>query len=305
MKVANRHWLIDQKMTAKPWWLQRYAGATCALATKNKGEFEIFISGRDHLNRSVIGSAYWNIDEPSLLYSFSTDPLLDLGPLGSFFDSGTSYPNVFQYGEDIFMIFTGWQRGVTVPFYNNIGISKYDAEKEKFIPCNYYPLLPPSNLEFTGTGSSSIKFENGMFSLYYTSFKEWNLRGGVPVHEYSIRKRVTSDPLNWSSESVEIKLDVDNRLKNICKPTFLEEKMFFCARPTDGDYSIFYATLDDERATLFQVNELHIDPKSVIDQDDVGQAYPTGITDGNKQFIIYSGNNYGKSGLGVLELCDA
>ena len=61
-------------------------------------------------------------DAPAL-EPLEADPVLDLGSLGAFDDSGVTTSCLVTVGHDRFLYYTGWSRGVTVPFYLAAGVA--------------------------------------------------------------------------------------------------------------------------------------------------------------------------------------
>lgn len=302
MNILKKYWLLSTGCSSNPEWLYNYAGATCAAPTSIPGEYRIYITGRDNANRSIIGYAHWNVDQPGILYNFSEAPVLKLGAEGSFYESGTSYPNVFMYENECYLIFTGWIRGVTVPFYNNIGIARLCNKMGQFICESPFPLLPYSEDICLGTGSSCIKLNKGMYELYFTNFDSWFHADGKLYHKYSLRKQSSACPLRWTEKSRKLSTTLSNHIENICKPSFLDDVFLFCGRARDSDYSLYYGTMDATTNCVSNVNKVEFGEFSEIGRDNLGQSYPTGISERGRKFIIYSGNDYGSTGLGMIEV---
>ena len=57
------------------------------------------------------------------------DPVLDLGPLGAFDDSGVTTSCLVSHGSRRLLYYTGWSRGVTVPFYLAAGLAVSDRRR--------------------------------------------------------------------------------------------------------------------------------------------------------------------------------
>ena len=49
--------------------------------------------------------------------------MLDLGALGTFDDSGVTTRVVVAHADARYLYYTGWTRGVTVPFYLSAGLA--------------------------------------------------------------------------------------------------------------------------------------------------------------------------------------
>ena len=290
--------LISPGGKTLPIWLQSHAGAVAYYQKNNDGKFYILITGRDAYNRSVIGRAEWDANDPSKLINIEPEPVLKLGPLGSFYDSGTSYPYVIQINGKLIMYFTGWKKGVSVPFYNEIGMAKFNAHTNSFDVISHAPILSKSNDEFLGFGSMQVYLEGGCYHMIYASYDSWVSDKGVEYHKYNLRKRTSVDGLNWDSKGDPLIFADGSKIANICKPYLIDEEFYFCGRDQGNDYSIYTGDLLD-----LNLSNQHRLPKYIFESDwnKLGQAYPTLLKYGEEKFMFYSGNQFGANGLGVIK----
>ena len=77
----------------------------------------VYLSLRDAAGRARIGRAVLTMSGTPSLTALDPDPVLDLGPLGAFDDSGVTTSSLVTDGSRRLLYYTGWSRGVTVPFY--------------------------------------------------------------------------------------------------------------------------------------------------------------------------------------------
>ena len=78
IKVTGQlDWMVTHAMLPVPEW-------------RGGDIYRIYFSGRDQLNRSLIGYAEININSPFNILRFSADPVLGLGALGCFDDNGVT-----------------------------------------------------------------------------------------------------------------------------------------------------------------------------------------------------------------------
>lgn len=297
MKVKNKWKLITPGDKNLPFWLKNFAGSTSARKLEDSSIFEIYITGRDEKNRSVIGRALWDAKDPGKLFNLENKPVLSLGPLGSFFDSGTSYPYIITVGNEVRMYFTGWMRGDSVPFYNNIGMAVM-KEDRSFEP-RLSPIVSLDDKECFGSGSMQVIKNEDEFEMLYTSFTGWKIQNNKARHSYELKRRTSKDGIKWIEPSKELKVNLNQNINNVCKPYLHKKDLFFCARNTNEDYSIFY---------VLNYSSINLEPEHLnLNTDDAkwdsqGQAYPTLVNYNERNYIFYSGNHYGQGGMGVAEI---
>ena len=64
-----------------------------------------------------------DINEPSRVLYITEIPVLGLGNLGCFDDSGVMTSWIVDHGCMKYLFYTGWTQGVTVPYYFYVGLA--------------------------------------------------------------------------------------------------------------------------------------------------------------------------------------
>ena len=284
------------------WWLKRYAGASCALQRGNTSIFDIYITGRDILNRSRIGHGTWSPDDPTRLISIDSNPCIELGPIGSFADNGTSYPSVIKFEERYFMYFTGWNIGKTVPFYNNVGLAISKTPQGPFEYLSYAPILNLCHEEPFGSGSSFCRYNSKekVFELFYTSFQKWIKSKDKISHTYCIKKTTSIDGCNWVRPGVFIIKNTSKEDAIISRPSLMSDsEIFYCKRGENNKYKI-YRSQKMENGKWINDKSPCIASGFNNEWDGHEQCYPFVFSYKSKDYMFYCGNNYGKDGLGIV-----
>ena len=76
--------------------------------------YRIYFSGRDTLNRSLIGYVEVDINNPREILTLANEPILSLGKLGAFDDNGVSPTWLVNHGGDKYLYYFGWNKGSMV-----------------------------------------------------------------------------------------------------------------------------------------------------------------------------------------------
>ena len=104
-------------------WLAGGSGPCCAIANRDDASIvDLYVSGRDQQNRSRLGLIRFSLESETIVDICET-PVLSLGTRGTFDENGTSYPSVVRDGDRLLMYYTGWIKGVHVPWYNDLGLA--------------------------------------------------------------------------------------------------------------------------------------------------------------------------------------
>lgn len=284
-------------------WMITHAAKPAAEYLDN-GMFRIYFSGRDIDNRSRGGYFDINIIEPENILYITKKPILELGNLGCFDDSGAMPASVVKYNDKKYMYYTGWNKGVTVPFYLNIGlaISSYDNGKS-FQRYSESPIIVKNIHDQYLTAAPYVMIENGIWRMWYVSGTAWKIEQGKPKHYYHIKYAESKDGIRWRNNGI-VCIDYKSSSEYaIASPTVLLEdgiyKMWYCYR---GDrYRIGYAESLDGLSweRLDDKTEIDISPKG---WDSEMVCYPCVVVYKRKKYMFYNGSSYGKTGIGLAFL---
>jgi hypothetical protein len=178
--------LLALDTSRAPW-----AATHAALPVVEPIDAESFALGsslRDREGRARIGRSILTMSDTPRLEPLDPDPVLDLGPLGAFDDSGVTSSCLVTSGPDRFLYYTGWSRGVTVPFYlaASVAISQDGGPFERV---SLAPLLERSAIDPFLTASPCVLLGHGRWRMWYVSATEWRNTSAGPRHYYHIRTR--------------------------------------------------------------------------------------------------------------------
>ncbi len=283
-------------------WMRTHAAVP--FAEKKEGDiFRIYFSSRDHKNRSRIGSIDVDIANPHDIIHISDSPLLSLGPLGAFDESGVMLSWVVCYRQSRYLYYVGWNLGATVPFRNSIGLAICEGGGFKKYAAG--PILDRGVNEPYFVASCCVLVEDGLWRMWYLSCIGWKIVNDRPRHWYHIKYAESSDGIHWKNDGV-VCIDFKNEQEYaISRPCVLKDgecyKMWYSCRGTS--YRIGYAesfdgirwTRMDERVGI-DVSESGWDSEMI--------EYPFVFDHGGQRYMLYNGNGYGKSGIGLAVLVE-
>jgi hypothetical protein len=292
-----KHGLVFEPNRQAPW-----VGTHAALPVLHRaGDVErLYFSSRDASNRSHIGFTELSSDPHDRSGDTARAPALSPGALGAFDDAGVTSASIVDHGGRLYLFYTGWSLGVTVPFYLNAGLAVSDDGGARFYRVSPAPLLDRSTGDPYLTASPWVLLENGLWRMWYVSGSEWRRTPQGPQHRYRIKYAESRDGATWDRRGV------------VCIDYASDEEVAF-GRPCvvrDGDryrmwysyrgaqYRIGYAESSD--GITWQRN----DSECILERSSTGWdsemvTYPVVLRSGREWRMLYNGNGYGRSGVGL------
>lgn len=306
IKIGNNKFsIIPKSIIIKPQknipWIRTHAGASYVeILDKKNYKAKVYISGRDKDNKSRIGTATISFKnkKPKIL-EINKLPVLDISKNIGYFDTdGVLYPEILKIKKKKYLYYCGWLNAKSFNYTCNIGLAL--EKKGKFKRVLKAPLFNINDIDPIGTASFSIIKIKNKFIMYYTSFNPWKIKKGKLVHNYFIKIAVSPDGLNWKREG-KIALGLKKDEIAVAKPSVFKLNgkvcIFFSARKKN--YGIFFAESSD--GIKFKRFQKKLFLKSGK-WSSKSQCYPAYVDFNDKKYLLYCGNNYGKTGIGYAEI---
>ena len=278
--------------------------AAIPLCLKNEdGTYRIFISDRDLQSRSTIKILDFNADWN--LKTASETSKLQCGTPGSFDEFGTMGTSILKHNSDLWLYYIGWNLTPTVPFRNSIGLAKWDPRTQMFIKLFKGPILDRSIHDPCFVASCHVLQEENLFRIWYLSCIKWAPnQDGKLEHHYHIKYAESRDGVNWIRDG---RIAIDFKYPNeyaVSVPRVIKDRdiyrMWFSYRggPMSEFYRIGYAESDDgitwDRKDSIVNFDVSTDPR-----ESQMLCYPYIWREENKFYMLYNGNGYGKTGIGL------
>lgn len=293
-----KHGLILKPNTNLSWMKSHVAVPTIE---KVEGDiYRMYFCSRDDQNRSHIGYAEFNINDPTNMIYLTPEPILGLGELGAFDDNGVTPTCVIDVGEKKFLYYVGWNKGTTVRMHLFVGLAVSSDGGKSFKRYSRAPILERKPVDPLLTATLSILKEGDIYRMWYISGDSWFERSGETFPVYNIKYAESKDAINWVRTG-RVCITYKNEDEHaLARPCVIKEdgiyKMWFSHK--GADYRIGYAESADG------LNWNRMDEKVKLDEtysdfDSEMQEYAFVVAHGNKKFMFYNGNEYGKDGIGL------
>ena len=197
MKWIKRGRLFEPAGQAS--WIGTHAALPVVDATDDR--CRVYFCSRDPQGRSQIGYGDLVLDPSVTFGALSAEPVLRPGPLGAFDDAGVTTSCLVRVDGRAFLYYTGWSRGVSVPFYLGAGLAISDdgGEYRRLSPA---PLLDRSPVDPYLTASPWVLIEGSVWRMWYVSGTAWEMVNGRPRHNYHINNAESRDGRDWVRSGV-------------------------------------------------------------------------------------------------------
>lgn len=282
-------------------WLRSHASVP--IAEHIEGDvFRIYFSSRNKENQSYTGYVVLDITRPSQILELSAEPVLIPGGLGEFDDSGAMATWLVHLNDTRLLYYIGWNLGVTVPFRNSIGLAISESGG-RFKRYANGPILDRSISEPHFVASCCVIPGTEKWRMWYLSCTDWSIHDGKIRHRYHIKYAESTDGISWVRKG-QVAIDYANDAEYaISRPSVIRDndcwRMWFSHR--GSSYRIGYAESVDG------MNWDRLDHHCRIDVSKTGWdaemiEYPFVFDHGGERYMLYNGNGYGKTGLGLAVL---
>jgi len=283
-------------------WARSHASVPCAKVI-GEDRVRVFFSARDGEERSSVG--WFDLDprEPGRRGRVCEHAALRPGGLGAFDESGAMGSWVVEAAGHTWLYYIGWTRGVTVPFYNSIGLARSDDAGVSFQRVSDGPIVGRDRIDPYFTASSCVLVDDGVWRMWYLSCTGWEVVDGRPRHSYHIRHATSDDGVEWRRDG-RICIDFEHSGEYaISRPSVLRDgdlyRMWYSWR--GPSYRIGYAESRDGLAWVRKDGEAGIDV-SAAGWDSEMIEYPCVFDFAGRRYMLYNGNDYGRTGIGLAEL---
>ena len=292
---------LDLETSAAPW-----AATHAALPVAEADGpdcWRVYLSLRDAEGRARIGRTRLHLTPHPTLEPLEPEPVLDLGALGTFDDSGVTSSCLVADGNRRLLFYTGWSRGVSVPFYLAAGLA-ISVGDGPFLRLSAAPVLERTAVDPLLTASPFVLRDAGSgnaarWRMWYVSGTEWQLTPDGPRHAYHVRYAESADGVAWDRRG-EIALDYATPDEHaISRPYVLRDpdgwRMWFASR---GDRYVIHSAESADGRAWRRSDTAALNPGSEAWENSM-VAYPWIFETSDARYMLYNGNGYGRTGVGL------
>jgi hypothetical protein len=307
----EKHGVIFKAENQYPWMMHH----TCVPIADKISEkvLRIYFGPRDSEGRTVVAFIEVDADNPSRVLRVHDRPVLGLGNLGAFDDSGAMPSCIVRHHGRKYLFYIGWNRCVTVPYRNAVGLAVSEDDGLTFRRVFDGPILDRTRFEPYFCASPFALFEEDKWRLWYASSTGFIRVKGQPEPLYQIKYAESKDGFAWDRiNKTCIPYSFDGEAN--ARPCVIKEngryRMWYCYRGsidyrTDvaQSYRIGYAESPDGLDWTRLDDRVGID-RSPLGWDSVMLAYPFVYEHRGVKHMLYNGNGFGETGIGYAVLTE-
>lgn len=284
----------------RAWWMVSHAASPVPISLEGS-RVRVLVSGRDERSRARIGAIELDLNRPSDV-AIAGQPLCDLGDYGTFDEHGMVSACAVAVNDAHFIYYSGWQLGQSVPFWFFGGLLVSSDCGQTARRFSRAPVLDRSDTDPIIAGAPWVMREASLWRMWYTAGVRWVHDGSAMKHYYHIRYAESHDGISWL-RSGKVAIDFCGDEYAIGRPCVIHDndlwRMWYSRRGTA--YRIGYAESDDG-ITWRRRDELAGIDVSTGNWDGEMIEYAAVFDQGGSRWMLYNGNGYGRSGLGLAVL---
>jgi len=269
------------------------------------GIIRIWGGVRDKQGVSRIKYIDVDANNPSRVIYVSENLSLDCGRNGCFDDNGMILGDILKVGNQLYLYYVGFQHVQKVKFFAFSGLAISDDMGKSFHRYSEVPILDRTTTGRFGRCVHTVLHEKDIFKCYYTVIDGWEIINNTPYPKYNIWYLTSKDGIHFSQEDTCLCVDVQGNEYRIGRPKVYKTsggyEMFYTRDTFDKEYIIGYAVSEDG-VNWVRKDEAAGICKSSSGWDSEMACYPVKLSTAGKEYLFYSGNGMGKTGVGYAEL---
>ena len=271
----------------------------------------IYFGPRDVEERTRTTFIEVEAENPRNVLYVHDEPVLSLGKLGTFDDSGAMPSCIVNHEGKKYLYYNGWNRGVTVPYRNSVGVAVSEDGGLTFERVFEGPVVDRTKDEPYFCATPFVMVDEGLWRMWYSSSTGWVVVDGHPEPRYKIKYAESKDGLTWTRPNTTcIEYGFEDEAN--ARPAVIKEnglyRMWYCFRGSygyrtdvDQSYRMGYAESEDGIKWTRKDGEAGI-ARSGDGWDSEMVGYPNVYEHGGCKYMLYNGNGFGRSGFGYAVL---
>ena len=289
---------------ANIWWAKNGYAFNPTVEIGDDG-LRVYFAALDENNYGRIGFVELDANNPQTIKSYSKEPVLDIGVLGTFDDSGVNPSCVITVAGQKYLYYIGWQRCVRVPYMLFSGLAVSD-DGTNFSKHSRVPIFDRTEAEPFSRSAPCVLVENGKFRAWYWSCQYWSAEEGWLHYNNVIRYAESDDGINWKSTDHVCIAPEGPFDYTVGRPWVIKDanvyKMWYSIRSrANVSYRIGYAESSDGLSWERKDDEAGIAP-SHEGWDSEMICHPCVVDVNAQRYLFYNGNRHGATGFGYAIL---
>ncbi|WP_428054353.1 hypothetical protein [Candidatus Avelusimicrobium facis] len=274
---------------------------------KDEDTIRVYVGGWDENHIARIGYIDVDAHHPARVKKVSSHFVLDIGKDGCFDDNGVFPAHVYKHPDGrVFLYYTGFQKLAKIPFSNFSGLAISTDNGDTFQRVSQAPVMDRADEGLYTRAGTSVIYEDGVFKACYSVGSGWYHIAGKDRPIYEVNYSESQNGIDFpkcGQKAVPVDLTKEHGLGRPQIVKLLGKTFCFYTRRT-LDFKYFIGCSFLEKGHWVRADQwLSTIPHGQKGEFDCDMVYfPAVIDTGEKIFLFYVGNGYGKDGFGYAEL---
>ncbi len=284
------------------WWARGYAAFPTVEVLDDR--LRVYFTALDEKRFGRTGFVDLDAHDPRRIVHESPEPVLDVGDLGAFDDSGATAFSIVGEGGTRRLYYQGWQRAERVPYLIFTGLAIDDGRGEGFKKHGRTPVLDRTDDDPFLRGAPYVMPQNGAFRMWYVSARGWVSDEHGLHYEVAIHHATSPDGVRWAADAGPCISPEAPGEYAVGRPSVLLDdglyRMWYAIRSFKEPYRIGYAESRDGLQWTRRDSLAGIE-RSTDGWDSEMICYPQVVCVGDRLLMFYNGNQHGATGFGYAE----
>jgi predicted GH43/DUF377 family glycosyl hydrolase len=282
-------------------WMRSHAQLPTPLQIESS-VFRVFFASRDEKNRSHISWFDVDLQYPSKILRQSDEPVLTPGLLGRFDADGIYPASVVRDNTRVLLYTIGWNAGLRPPmFYASIGLAYSNDNGETFVRHGNAPIMARSEHDPCLVTSPVVLREGPRWRMWYVSGYRWEETSTGLSSHYHIKYAESEDGVTWRRDGhvcIAESTPDETNIGRCCIVKHEDRYRAWYSYARGGHYRIGYAESTDGLCWVRKDDQVEFRTSGQA-WDAEAQAYPYVVRYGERWYMFYNGNGYGRDGIGL------
>ena len=304
MKITKIGLIFDPRLISSSWWKSHAMAPSAVLI--NPSTVRVYLGCWDENKISRIGYVDIDANDPKKILSISEKAVFNIGEDGCFDENGV-FPahSIKEESGRVILFYTGFQLGHKIRHYNFGGAAISYDNGDSFNRVSKAPVLDRADEGlFVRAGQSAVKVKD-IYHNVYSAGSGWHFVAGENRPVYDVFYQASKDPFNLSKEGKKI-ISVNKDEHGLGRPQIVRLNktfyVFYTRRVIEGmKYHMGYSRSTDlenwERCDSDLFRQIPHGQEGEFDSEMVYFPCVVQVSD-KKALLFYSGNYFGRDGLG-------
>lgn len=266
----------------------------------------VYFTGLDEHDFGRTGYVEVDASDPTRVLHESPEPVLDLGPIGSFDDCGANATSFLRDGSTEYLYYQGWQRTERIPYLIFTGLATRDANAgaDGFAKHARTPILDRTDHDPFLRAAPYVIKDAGAFRMWFVSARSWTEDEHGLHYDVVIRHARSADGIRWEADEQPCLEPESSDDYAVGRPSVLRDgdgfRMWYGIRSFTQPYRVGYAESADGLSWTRRDADAGIE-RSESGWDSEMLFSPQVVRIDDRLLMFYNGNRHGESGFGYAE----